>query len=59
MDRRIVELLRGYAKANEFTEAEWRAFLAPLTPQESLAMFVSLWQAGERLAATGRGNFTH
>lgn len=56
MDKKIAELLQGYSKANEFTEAERRAFLARLTPQESMAIFISLWQLGERLNASGGGN---
>jgi hypothetical protein len=48
-NKKILELLRGYEKANEFMTAERMAFLSTLTPQESLKIFCSLWQTGKQL----------
>lgn len=53
-NKMILELLRGYEKANEFLTAERIAFLKSLTQQESLKIFCSLWQTGKELNGPNR-----
>jgi hypothetical protein len=47
--QKVLETLEGYAIANEFIEQERRERLRTMTPQESWAIFVELFEAGKAL----------
>ncbi|MBI4786450.1 MAG: hypothetical protein HY782_05320 [Chloroflexi bacterium] len=57
-NKRIVrQMLRGYARVNEFTQAEEREWAARLTPEEARRIFVELCQVWERSGAKAGGNW--
>lgn len=50
MNKRLVrQTLRGYARADKFIEAEKRAWLPGLTPQQAWKLFDELFSAREQL----------
>ena len=55
MNSQIAEMMRGYARANAFTEQERIARLAAMTPQESKAMFDELVAGWEAVAKNEQG----
>lgn len=48
MDETIIEVLNGYARANEYLEEERRQRLAHLTPEQSRRIFAELVEAWQR-----------
>ena len=48
MDDQVAEILRGYARANEFIEQERIARLRSMSPSESRAIFDELVETGRR-----------
>jgi hypothetical protein len=46
VDQEVAEMLRGYARANEFMERERMERLAQLTTDESYAIFLDLVEHG-------------
>lgn len=53
MDERVREYLEGYARANEFLEAERMERLGRLTPEESRAIAAELDQSWEQSSRDG------
>lgn len=53
MDQQVSEMLRGYARANEFLEQERMERLATLSTEESWAIFNELVEHGRRTQADG------
>ena len=50
MDPQVAEMLRGYARANEFQERERMERLAKLSTEESWAIFLELVEQGQTTA---------
>ncbi len=48
--RLILRTLRGYARANEFIEAEKRAWLARLSFKESWELFAGLYRSWKQMS---------
>ncbi|MGD2078281.1 MAG: hypothetical protein PVH18_07860 [Chloroflexota bacterium] len=48
MDEQIAEMLRGYARANEFLERERIERLSRLSTEESYAIFLDLMEHGRK-----------
>jgi len=46
VDQQVAEMLRGYARANEFLERERMERLAQLSTEESYAIFLELVEHG-------------
>ena len=52
MDQQVAEMLRGYARANEFLEQERIERLAHLSTEESWAIFLDLVEHGHTTLAS-------
>jgi hypothetical protein len=55
LDKRVAEQIAGYARANEFLEAERRQRLARLTPEHARAEFTELTEGWDALPDKGKG----
>ncbi|MGH2545113.1 MAG: hypothetical protein ACRDIB_20170 [Ardenticatenaceae bacterium] len=55
MNEQVVEVLKGYARANEFIELERQERLARMTPEEARTIGDDLVESWERVASNKHG----
>lgn len=55
--RLVRQMLRGYRRMNEFTQAEERTWAARLTEKESRKIFEELYSVWEKMGACAGGNW--